>query len=62
MSYEELICQFKRKGKTTFEEYLQIGDCIKCGIGSCPENYIMDYLNMPQECCTASQFYKLIFQ
>lgn len=31
-------------------------ETVKFQIGNCSENDILDYLNVPQECCTASQF------
>lgn len=59
MSYEELISQFKLEGKQHFWKYLQIRDCVKPQISNSSENHIMDYMNMPLKCGTASQFYKL---
>ncbi len=59
MSYEELTGQFKLEGKQHFWRYLQIRDCLKSRIGNPSENYIMEYMKMPLERCTASQFYKL---
>ena len=59
MSNEELNREFNLEGKHNFWKYLQMRDCIKSGFSNCTENYILDYLNVPQEHCTASQFYKL---
>ena len=59
MSYEELISHFKLEGKQHFWKYLQIRDCVKSQISNSSENFIMDYMKMPLERCTASQFYKL---
>lgn len=58
MSYGELINHFKLEGKQHFWKYLQIRDCVKPKISNSLENPIMDYMNMPLERCTASQFYK----
>lgn len=59
MSYEELSHQFKLEGKQHFWKYTQIRDCVKLQIGNYSENYILESLNVPQERCMASQFYKL---
>lgn len=53
MSYEDLNSQFKLEGKQHFWKYLQIRDCVKFRSGNTPENYIMAYMNMPLERCTA---------
>ncbi len=58
MSYEELTSQFYLDCKQNFWKYSQIRDCIKSRLNSGTENYILDFLNMPQERYTASQFYK----
>lgn len=60
VSLEELRCHFKLKGKQHFWRYLQIRNCLKSLSGcNSSDNYIMDYMHMPLERCTASQFYKL---
>lgn len=59
VSLEELRCHFKLKGKQHFWRYLQIRNCLKSlSVCNSSENYIMDYMHMPFERCTASQFYK----
>lgn len=62
ISFQDLIQKFKLEGKINFWKYLQIKSCItsKCKLGGVAENCILDYLDMPQGCHTASQFYKMI--